>query len=43
VVIDQKIVIVGSTNWTQSALERNIETKFLIQSPELAQSSLNYF
>ncbi|MBU1044748.1 MAG: hypothetical protein KJ915_10175, partial [Candidatus Omnitrophica bacterium] len=43
IVIDQKIVILGSTNWTQTSLERSIETDVLIDTPEAAQSYLEYF
>ena len=41
-VIDKKIVILGSTNWTQGSLQRSIETNVLIESEELAQSILTY-
>jgi len=32
IVIDKKIVILGSTNWTASAFDNNIETDVLINS-----------
>ena len=40
IVIDGKTVIVGSTNWSPSALIRNMEASVLIRSPELAASVL---
>lgn len=36
VIIDKKTIILGSTNWTESAFDKNIETNVLIDSPELA-------
>jgi len=42
-VVDEKNVVIGSTNWTQSSLTRNIETNVLIESEELARSILSYF
>ncbi|MBU1086722.1 MAG: hypothetical protein KKD05_04305 [Candidatus Omnitrophica bacterium] len=41
-VIDDKIAIVGSTNWTESALSRNIEIALLVESPDVCQSVLDY-
>ncbi len=43
IVIDEKIVILGSTNWTQTSLERSIETDALIKSEEAAKNYLEYF
>ncbi len=43
IVIDEKIVILGSTNWTQTSLQRSIETDVLINSEEAARSYLEYF
>jgi HKD family nuclease len=43
VVIDKKTVILGSTNWTEAAFDRNIEVSVLIESKDLAQEILNYF
>jgi hypothetical protein len=43
IVIDKRIVISGSHNWSDSALERNNETSFLIDSPELARQLLDEF
>ncbi len=42
-VVDEEIVIVGSTNWSQSALTKNNENSVLIKSPELAKSILDGF
>jgi hypothetical protein len=42
VIIDKKIVILGSTNWTESSFDNNIETSVLINSPELAEEILFY-
>ena len=43
IVIDDEIVIMGSTNWSNSALRRNNETSALIKSKELAKSLLTNF
>ncbi len=43
IVIDEKIVVLGSTNWTQTSLQRSIETNVLINSEEAAKSYLEYF
>ena len=42
VIIDKKIVILGSTNWTESSFDNNIETSVLINSQELAEEILSY-
>ncbi|MFA5163850.1 MAG: phospholipase D-like domain-containing protein [Patescibacteria group bacterium] len=42
VIIDKKIVILGSTNWTESSFDNNIETSVLINSPQLAEEILAY-
>lgn len=42
-VIDEEIVIIGSANWSYSALEKNNESSVLIKSPELAKSILRNF
>ena len=42
VIIDNKIVILGSTNWTESSFDNNIETSVLINSQELAKEILTY-
>ena len=41
--IDGRISVVGSTNWTYSALEKNHEAAVLIRSPEVANNLQNYF
>ena len=40
IVVDEKIVISGSTNWTGSALNKNNEASTLIRSSELVKSFL---
>ena len=41
-IIDQRIVFVGSTNWTGNSFDNNIETNVRIESPQLAQEMLGY-
>ena len=43
VVIDEETVILGSTNWTDTALNRNFESNVLIRSTTLAQKLLAEF
>ncbi|MCG2708272.1 MAG: phospholipase D-like domain-containing protein [Candidatus Omnitrophica bacterium] len=43
IVIDKRIVISGSHNWSDAALARNNETSFLINSPKLASQLLDEF
>ncbi|GEM_PF-798265 len=42
-VIDERYVVIGSTNWSYHALEKNNESSVLIDSPELAKHYLEYF
>lgn len=42
IIIDKKIVILGSTNWTQASFDNNIETNVLIKSKKLAEEISNY-
>jgi len=42
VIIDKKIVILGSTNWTESAFSNSIETDVLVNSTGLAEEILTY-
>lgn len=42
VIIDKKIVILGSTNWSESAFDNSIETDALINSAGLADEILRY-
>ena len=42
-IIDGALSIVGSTNWTYNALEKNHEVAVLIYSPEVANSLQDYF
>ncbi len=41
VVIDEETVIAGSTNWTDSALNRNRETNMLVRSKSVARDVLS--
>jgi len=43
IVIDKRIVISGSHNWSDAALTRNNELSFLINSPKLASRILDEF
>ncbi len=43
IVIDKRIVISGSHNWSDAAFDRNNETSFLINSPKLAKQLLDDF
>jgi hypothetical protein len=43
VIIDGKIVFLGSHNWTQSALQRNHEVSVLIYDEDVAKILLRYF
>jgi phosphatidylserine/phosphatidylglycerophosphate/cardiolipin synthase-like enzyme len=42
VIIDQRYVLLGSHNFTHSALRHNHEASVLIESPKLAQQALAY-
>ena len=42
VIIDQRYVLLGSHNFTHSALRHNHEASVLIESPKLAQQGLEY-
>lgn len=41
IIVDNRYVVVGSANWSNSALRRNFESNTLIDSPEHAQEKLN--
>ena len=43
IVIDNEIVIIGSSNWSESAFTKNAETNVLIRSKDLASELLRYF
>ena len=43
VVIDRYLVLLGSHNWTESALSYNHETSVLIRSEEAAEEEIRYF
>ncbi|MFH1318441.1 MAG: phospholipase D-like domain-containing protein [Candidatus Omnitrophota bacterium] len=38
VIVDKKTVILGSSNWTETALSKNVESNLLIKSRNLAES-----
>ncbi|MCG2713174.1 MAG: phospholipase D-like domain-containing protein [Candidatus Omnitrophica bacterium] len=40
IIVDSRYVVVGSTNWSNSALRRNFESNTLIDSPRHAQDKL---
>ena len=42
IVIDQRLVVLGSHNWTQSALKYNNEISLLVESQELAREARDY-
>jgi phosphatidylserine/phosphatidylglycerophosphate/cardiolipin synthase-like enzyme len=42
-IIDEKLVVIGSANWSYSAMAKNNETSVIIDSPELAKSYIKYF
>ncbi|MDP2923006.1 MAG: phospholipase D-like domain-containing protein, partial [Candidatus Omnitrophota bacterium] len=42
VIIDKKIVILGSTNWSESAFDNSIETDVFVNSTGLADEILSY-
>ncbi len=42
-VVDEKLCLVGSTNWTYYALTNNNEVSVLIRSKELAKALVDYF
>ncbi|MDD5773100.1 MAG: phospholipase D-like domain-containing protein [bacterium] len=43
IVVDENIVILGSTNWSDSALNKNNEASVVIRSKELARSLIKDF
>lgn len=42
IIIDQRLVILGSHNLTQSAMKYNNEISLLVESPDLAYEIRNY-
>ncbi len=38
IIIDKKTVILGSSNWTETALSKNVESNLMIESRNLAES-----
>ena len=43
VVVDRYLTLIGSHNWTESALSYNHETSVLIRSEEAAEEEIRYF
>jgi len=43
IIIDSKIVIVGSTNWSYYSIEKNHEANLIINSEEIAKQFEDYF
>lgn len=43
IIVDETYTIIGSSNWSYSALAKNNETAVIIKSPEIAKSYINYF
>jgi len=42
-VVDGRLTLLGSTNWTHYALSNNNEVSVLIHSKELAKELIDYF
>jgi len=42
-IVDGLYTVVGSTNWSYSAMEKNHETAVIIKSPQVANSYMEYF
>lgn len=43
IIIDGLYTIIGSTNWSYSAMEKNHETAVIIKSKQVAEAYLQYF
>ena len=43
IIIDRKVVIVGSTNWSYYAVEQNHESNVIIVSDKIAEEFEEYF
>ncbi|MGB9816311.1 MAG: phospholipase D-like domain-containing protein [Desulfurococcaceae archaeon] len=43
VIIDGEVVLIGSHNWTESALSNNHETTLMVYSKDLAKQVVDYF
>jgi len=43
IVIDSEITIMGSSNWSESAFNKNAEVNLLVRSKDLAKEILEYF
>jgi phosphatidylserine/phosphatidylglycerophosphate/cardiolipin synthase-like enzyme len=42
-IIDEKIVVIGSTNWTYNALTANHESSVVFKSRETARELMEFF
>jgi len=42
-IVDEKYIVVGSTNWSYYSLKHNNEASVIIESPELAKYYIKYF
>lgn len=42
-IVDEQLILLGSTNWTFYALTNNNEVSILLPSPELARALIDYF
>lgn len=42
-IVDEEVILIGSTNWTYYALTNNNEVSILLRSPKLARELINYF
>jgi phosphatidylserine/phosphatidylglycerophosphate/cardiolipin synthase-like enzyme len=43
IIVDEKYVVLGSSNWTYHSLAKNNETNVIMTSPELARHYTKYF
>lgn len=43
IIIDEKIVVIGSHNWSDSAFKKNRETSVILRCPEAARGYIEYF
>jgi hypothetical protein len=43
IIVDDRLTVIGSTNWSYYALDANNETSVLIQSPEINKSYREFF
>lgn len=43
IIIDQKIVVIGSHNWSNSAIKKNLEATVIIRCPQVARGYIEWF